>query len=469
MKLVLGKFFTNSVAVFLIVFSANSLAADSSSLSNKIWKNINDQSHEVSQLASKSISPGLIVRTLELNELEFELLLNENIISNDNPLAARSLNAQKNVSKTITLPLPNGNEVNVIITPSSAMSPALAEQFPEIKTWTVFGVSDEITGTIDFTHRGFHGMLIMPDGDRIFIEPEAENASSNLSQLVPDQLSTQSRYISFSEKQNQDSFNTEFRCGVHDDSKLHFNTAAKASPTSARLQAKAAPSLITYRLAVATTGEYSQFHGGTTASTLSAIVTTINRVNQIYMRDLGIKFELVTQQSDIIYLNPDTDPYTNSSVFSLIDENDINLSSNGALSKTEYDIGHVFGAGNVGGLATVGGVCNDIGKAIGATGIFRPIGDAFALDFVAHELGHQVGGTHTFNSACGDGSERTGETAVEPGSGTTIMAYPGICQANNIQNSVDPQFHVVSIDQIRAVTRTGGGSSCGVSSSTANE
>ncbi|WP_224055604.1 reprolysin-like metallopeptidase [Vibrio penaeicida] len=44
--------------------------------------------------------------------------------------------------------------------------------------------------------------------------------------------------------------------------------------------------LRTYRLAIATTYEYSRFHGGTKQSVMSAVATTINRVNEIYERDL---------------------------------------------------------------------------------------------------------------------------------------------------------------------------------------
>ncbi len=463
MKLVFNNLFSSILVLLLMVFSTSSMAADESFSpsddysSKKMWNNVGNQTQATRQLAGKSSAPSLIVRSLELDEVGFKSLLNDSIGASDNSVAARKVSPQDNVSKTITLPLPNGSEVNLKITPTSVISAALSQQFPEIKTWKVSGVTEEISGSIDFTPQGFHGMLILPDGDRIFIEPDIENVTSNQGGL-----STQGRYISFSKKQNQDNFNSEFSCGVDDDDKLNFDVVAKGSLIAERIFTIDVPELITYRLAVATTGEYTQFHGGSIVSALSAIVTTMNRVNQIYARDLGIVFQLVDEQTEIIYLNPDTDPYTNSDVFQLIQENNLNLSSSGVLSKDRYDVGHVFGAGNVGGLAIVGGVCNDDQKAFGATGISNPFGDAFALDYVAHELGHQLGGTHTFNSACGGGSERTAETAVEPGSGTTIMAYPGICQENDIQNYVDSQFHIVSIDQIRAVTRTGSGRSCAV-------
>ena len=468
------KLGSNLAFLFLISFfvvSSSVIAADAP-LSNdsfslakqKMWRNLVDQTEIHSEFSSKSISSPLTARLLELNEFSFKSLLNEN--SSQSSLSAKTTNNSATTNaNSISLPLPDGTHVDVNLTPNTVMSYALAQQFPEIKTWKVSDISGDISGVVDFTPQGFRGMLLMPDGDRVFIQPDIDNAASAFKEL-----SAQARYISFSQKQNKDSFKSEFSCGVHDDhSKLDLNIAAKGASTSEGLSARPAPNLITYRLAVAATGEYTQASGGSISSALSSIVTTISRVNEIYARDLGIVFELVDEQSDIIYLNPNTDPYNNSDVFTLIQQNNQNLSNNGALSKDRYDVGHVFGAGNVGGLAVVGGVCLDDEKAFGATGIANPFGDAFALDYVAHELGHQLGGTHTFNSACGDGSERTGQTAVEPGSGTTIMAYPGICQANNLQNSVDPQFHAVSISQIRGVTREGSGGNCGINSAVSNE
>ena len=437
------RFLTVMIALLCV---SNSLSAEELSF----WKNAETTKDIIKPYASKSASISFQSRRLKFDEISFQSIANQ---ENNFGLAARSL-----PNLPINLPLPDGTSIKVNITPSSVMSEALAKQFPQIKTWDVSGVYDDITGTIDFSPRGLHGMLLMPDGDRVFIEPDKLQAK-----LLQAQLSEDSPYISFSKKENSGMFNTEFSCGVHDN---HHDLSFVAR---AMTQARPSSNLITYRLAVATTGEYSQFHGGTVESTLSAIVTTISRVNQIYRRDLNVQFELVDEQRDLIYLDPNTDPYTNSNVFSLIQENNENLSSSGVLSKTQYDVGHVFGQGSVGGLAIVGGVCNNDEKAFGATGISNPIGDAFSIDFVAHELGHQLGGTHTFNSACNGGSERTAITAVEPGSGTTIMAYPGICQANNIQNNADPQFHIVSIDQIRSLTRSGSGSSCGVRSSTSNE
>lgn len=446
---------TFMLSAFFLFFMNSHVVAEE----NTLWKSVGSKKAIVKEYLAENEFSGnkteLKVRRLEFDEISFQLLANE---LNSSNFAAK--NSKDESPQLISLPLPNGTEISVKIKPSVVMSNNLAAQFPNIKTWEVSGTDKNVRGSIEFGPRGLHGMLIMPDGDKIFIEPEEINSNLNKTELTG-----QSPYVSFSKKENSQNFQSEFSCGTHEKhSDLSF-----AARGNSRLLARPSSDLITYRLAVATTGEYSQFHGGTVESTLSAIVSTINRVNQIYRRDLSIQFELVDEQRDLIYLNPNTDPYTNSDVFALIQENDENLSANGVLSKTQYDVGHVFGQGGVGGLALVGGVCDNDEKALGATGISNPFGDAFALDYVAHELGHQLGGTHTFNSACNGGGERTGITAVEPGSGTTIMAYPGICQANNIQNSVDSQFHIVSIDQIRSVTRTGSGSSCGVRTSTTNE
>ena len=344
--------------------------------------------------------------------------------------------ASSTVSSVIEIPLPDGNSLRVKAEKVSVMAPELERQFPQIKTWRVTGENDaSIHGVIDITEHGFHAMVTMPDGDIVFIEPDKQNHD---------------QYLSFSRRANLAHFNNKPKCEVHSEHGIINKLFSKEKKGSARQSssARGAWETLTYRLAVAATGEYTQKHGGTKSGALSAINTTISRVNEIYREDVSIQFELVDDELDIIYTNPDTDPYTNNNSDLLIDENILNLSSSKALSESKYDIGHVFGTQS--GLAYLSSVCGGT-KAGGTTGLSNPQGDAFDIDFVAHEIGHQLGATHTFNSSCG--GNREPQTAYEPGSGSTIMAYAGICDANNLQQNSDPQFSLNSIAQIEYNTR----------------
>ncbi len=210
-----------------------------------------------------------------------------------------------------------------------------------------------------------------------------------------------------------------------------------------------------YRLAYAANGEFSQYHvqlainNGTIPSNatdaqkkqavLDALTVIVNRNNEVYEVDFGITLELVANNTNIIYLDPNSDPYSNSS-------SDINVNQSvidNAIGSANYDIGHVATTGG-GGIASLGSVCTNQ-KARGVTGQPNPIGDQYTIDYFAHEVGHQFGATHTFANYCG--GSRTSSTAVEPGSGSSIMAYAGICSPN-VQNNSDPQFHYVSQAQI---------------------
>ncbi|NPA43094.1 MAG: T9SS type A sorting domain-containing protein [Chlorobi bacterium] len=213
-----------------------------------------------------------------------------------------------------------------------------------------------------------------------------------------------------------------------------------------------------YRLAFAADGEFSQFHvqnainNGTLPSNasdaekkqavLEAIVVIINRVNEIYEVDMGITLQLVPNNINLIFLDPNTDPYDNSNPSALLQQNQQTIDN--IIGPSNYDIGHVGTTGG-GGLARLACVCRDGQKAMGETGLTQPIGDNYAVDFVAHEMGHQFGANHTFANYCG--GNRNNSTAVEPGSGTTIMAYAGVC-APNVQDHSDPQFHYVSLSEI---------------------
>ena len=185
----------------------------------------------------------------------------------------------------------------------------------------------------------------------------------------------------------------------------------------------------------------------------------MTRVNAIFENDLAITMELV-DNTNIIFLDPDIDPYTNSNGSAMLTQNQTTCDN--FIGSSNYDIGHVFSTGR-GGVASLARVCVSTSKARGVTGSPSPVGDNFYFDFVAHEMGHQFGANHSFNGDEGfcTGANRNDDTAVEPGSGSTLMAYAGFCAPQNVQSHSDLYFHIVSIDEIWT-NITSGNSSCGI-------
>ncbi len=347
----------------------------------------------------------------------------------------------------ITLPMPDGTFQIFYFWESPSMEPELQAKYPEIRTYTGQGVDDSYaTLKFDLTPHGFHAQILSPDG-RVFIDPYSKGDINN--------------YISYYTRDFQ-KVNDEFECLVSFDEysipEPGYNSEMPMPPSGHQLR--------TYRLANAATGEYTGFHGGTVALGLAAVTTSVNRVNGVYEKEVAVRMVLVANNSSIIYTNPATDPYTNGNGGAMLSENQSNLDA--VIGSANYDIGHVFSTGG-GGVAGLGVVCINGSKAWGVTGSSAPIGDPFNIDYVAHEMGHQFDGNHTFNGNAGSCSgNRNASTAYEPGSGSTIMAYAGICGSQDLQNHSNAYFHVVSFDEIRTYTTTGSGNGCPVITNTGN-
>ncbi|MBK8983725.1 MAG: hypothetical protein IPM38_15750 [Ignavibacteria bacterium] len=342
----------------------------------------------------------------------------------------------------INLPKPDGTSGQFIINEYSMMEPELAAQFPEIKTYTIKGVDDPYaTGKVDITMHGFHAMVLSVNGN-YYIDPYSSE-EKNI-------------YISYYKKDLTPK--SDFDCLVTE------IAGSEQIPMESDVTGEI---LRTYKLAVAATGEYTSFHGGTAALGLSAIVTAMNRVNGVYEKDFSVRMTLVANNINIVYTNGATDPYSNNSGGAMLGQNQTNLDN--VIGNANYDIGHVFSTGG-GGVAGLGVVCVTGQKARGVTGLPSPTGDVFYIDYVAHEMGHQFRGNHSFNGVLGNcsGGNRNGSTAWEPGSGSTIMGYAGICGADNLQNFSNDHFHTGSISEIVAYTQTSTGNNCPVQTATGN-
>ncbi|MEO6327742.1 MAG: reprolysin-like metallopeptidase [Ginsengibacter sp.] len=409
----------------------------------KFWKFENEQS-VLKRNTPRSIIPK-IYRTLSLPFDQYKTWLNT---------APVETVSNVNEGLEISLPYPDNSFKRFRIVETKIMEDALAAQFPQIKTYVGQGIDDPAaTVRLDYTAQGFHAFVLSPAGS-LFIDPY-QKANNNL-------------YLTYFSKDYINAAKQKFKCASDDQLNRNAVSSILGEPLAGTCTGT---QLKTYRLAVACTGEYAiavcPAGSVTTGNTMSAITTTINRVNGVYQTELGIKMELVGTNGNIVYLDPATDEFSgNNNPNILIDEGQARIDS--VIGPLNYDIGHTFSTGG-GGLATVGIACSDGNKAMGVSGVVDPAGDPYDIDYVAHELGHQFGATHPFESETdGCSGNRTRTSAYEPGGGTTIMAYAGICGTDDIQAHSDPYFHTKSFDQIIGYITSPAVTGCPVTTPTGN-
>lgn len=359
--------------------------------------------------------------------------LNLNALKNALENAPLRGESQENSGVILNFPNANGQSIAYRIYEAPVIDPSLSTMFPNIKSYVGTGVSQK-NAMIRFSVSifGFHGMIFSSRGTH-YINPYSKDLQ---------------HYTVFAK--NSIIQNRDFECLVDEDP-IEIPEGIHFSPRNAQNIDANSGIFRTYRLALACTEEYAAYHinaAGVNAGTLqqrqeailAAMNTTMTRVNGIYERDMSLTMVIIPNNLPIMFLLPENpDDLNNNNGGTLI--NQIQAVVDNLIGPANYDIGHVFSTGG-GGIAQLNSPCTS-NKARGVTGQNNPVGDPFDIDYVAHEMGHQYGATHTQNNNC----QRSGITAVEPGSASTIMGYAGIC-APNVQGNSDAHFHAVSMAQM---------------------
>jgi hypothetical protein len=343
----------------------------------------------------------------------------------------------------LQLPVPEGGEERFRIARSQVLHPELAGRYPMIRTYVGYSTARPgVIARLELTPHGFHAMVMDPHEGDWFMDPYAQGIveasivyrKRHFSKVLPEGFA----YCSYDQVNDLDAADAQMRAWED----------AMGGPRAGDCQKR------TYRLALACTGEYANYHGSNTTNNnksfaLAAMATTMNRVNGIFERDMAITMVMVPNNDLLVFLNPSTDPYSNNNGSTMLGQNQTTCDN--VIGSANYDIGHVFSTGG-GGVAYLASVCNNSIKAGGVTGGSNPVNDPFDIDYVAHEIGHQFGARHTQNNNC----NRSNIAAYEPGSASTIMGYAGICSPN-VQNNSDALFHAYSIQEMTTFVLGSGG------------
>lgn len=331
-------------------------------------------------------------------------------------------------SVVISIPNAAGNFEQFEVYEASNFEPDLQAKFPEIRAFSGKGLTDKYaTLKLSISPQGIQTMIFRTEKENEFIEPYSQDHQ------------VYAVYSSHREKGK-----LPWTCST-DDKQMAAGLNTQIPINS--LTGGSSGQLKTMRLAQSCNAEYANFFGATSSAqvglVLAAFNATLTRCNGCYEKDLALHLNLIANTTSVIYYSPSTDPYSTT-----LSQWNAQLQSTltAVIGEANYDIGHLFGASGGGGNAgCIGCVCVNGSKGSGITspadGI--PQGDNFDIDYVTHEVGHQLGGNHTFSMSL----EGTGVNK-EIGSGITIMGYAGITAQDVAPHSIDI-FHEATIAQIQ--------------------
>ncbi|NOT58846.1 MAG: hypothetical protein HOP19_01340, partial [Acidobacteria bacterium] len=343
-------------------------------------------------------------------------------------LAQAPLENTKGTRPVMSLPQPDGSFARFAIEESPNMEPALAARYPEIKSYRAVSVDDPaVIARFAWSPEGLRALVARPD-TAYSVEPVSDT-----------------EYVSYEDKDAVAA--DKYECLVEEVPELQRLSAQKSARDLN--VANVGPTRRNYRLAMATTYEYTttgSLGGGNKASAIASVNAWVNAVNLIYERDLSAHFNLVANNDRLIY-DTASDPFTNGNASTMLGE--IRAHINTVIGAANYDVGHVLGTGSSG-VAYLSVAClyDDYkGGGVSLIPSTVSVGHTFYIGRIAHELGHMFGTNHTFNDVSGScGSNRNAATGYESGSGLTIMSYASSCSAISYSRAL--HFHSGAVNAI---------------------
>lgn len=410
-KCCLSTFFYYSLLFLTFPLFSTNLTAQ-----NKLWTPVNK-----GLLAKEKVANLKTYQLFQLNELLF--------LEEMTPFFSSA--RQPTVPITISFPIHTLSTIDLVASP--IIKVPLSIKYPTIKSFLVKSKKNKnLQGRVSWTPKGLYGHFVT-EAESFFIEhagiegQEAVYLCYKASDLI---LKTDQSLI----------------CGNH----------ALKNSQQANDHTEIAPNLNTdlktFRIAITATEQFTNATGGTVEAALSAIVNSLTSLNVIYEREAGIRFLLHEHNDQLIFTDSMPSPFDDpKEAFELLITHTPLLDS--LIGPDTYDIGHVFSAactGGVSGVAFLASVCSEKSKARAVSCIF----DENIADFrrtLYHEIGHQLGANHTWSN-CGQAvneNQRNAATAVEPGSGSTIMSYGGVCGPFNVVGTSQDNLHGISIQEIQ--------------------
>ena len=412
------------------------------SAQNNLWTEVGGATKEAFRNTGKAGFP---------QELRL-IRLNRSLAASAQAMAPAEANDKSKLAGvSFDIPLPDGTFLNAAIIETQVLSVQLSLQYSQIKTYQLVQPgTTRMLGKITITPEGVNGIIFTESGTMYLSPVGASYPDVHMVYAVKDVKGT-----------------NQLSCYQEGDPKS-TNVPDQMNVPLGDCQ------LRTYRIAISTTGEYTFWAGGQ-GGAIAAATVTVNNVSAIFERDAAIRLTIVTNNA-LIYTDSTLDPFTEPPSLGPTTLNQNHAAQVSVLGSGSFDLGMVLHRGWNGGIAALSSVCNAANKGRAASGlnfgtgsnpIAGPQGPLFD-GVVAHEIAHQFSAQHTFaavNGGCVGNNNIA--TAWEPGGGSTLMGYAGVCAGNSYQNNTDLYFHGGSISQIISYATSGSGS-CAVTTSLSN-